>query len=292
MTERRSPLLPPRLTPPGLDPRPDGHHDVFQAARARRRRKAAIVGTTSVLILGVALSLGQSGGSNDTLQPISPAGTRDDQTSSDQRGNPAPPLPGPLEGTTAGPAPAAPDTDTQPGAVPQQAPHSPGQPPASSATASDMRRTLVDYEAGECTGNGVGGDRGWCTRWVGPASTRRGVPVDLTFEVCRLDVTADVLRFSSTKEIDYSLRAKTTSPSRTFWRWSTGRRFTTRETSLTVPARMCARWTTTWSTRVDDGTLAAPGQYLLNYALHMSFGDDGPPSAYVDVDADRQFTIQ
>ena len=124
------------------------------------------------------------------------------------------------------------------------------------------------------------GTGGTCLRTYGPATTRRGTPVDVVVSLCvnPLEGAPVRLDFSGGQEHEMLVRDSTgTGTSPTFtgpvrWRWSRTVTFTQGAHQRSVAPDRCLRWTTRWDGRDNDGNLLPPGTYDLELKITEGSG--------------------
>lgn len=244
-----------------------GADEAVQRGNRRRRRSAATAAAVLLAAGGVVVAAPwQAPAARDSLVPA-----RDPLPS---------PSPSPTAGTTAAPvtgsrtssheptrAPAGPAGRTAPGAAPTAA--APARRTASPATraSSPITRGTSTIAAGDlCAAEQSYAAQGWCLRYTGPATARRGRPVALSAELCRLaSFPAATLTFASTREVLLDVQG-------TGWQAGQGERFTSPGRTVTVAGGSCLTWASTWDTRDADGFLVVPGSYAVDLGLEASSG--------------------
>ena len=203
----------------------------------------------------------------------------------------------PTPATTASPTPTTVDTSpTTPPSSPMAVPSSrasgnaspaPGASPTSPA--SPARRTSSKQVSPITRGTGsIGGQdlcqddqtdaaQGWCIRYTGPTTARRGHLVTLAVELCRLGTfPAASVTFGSTREVVLDVAG---------WEAGQGVSYTSPGRTATLAPTQCLTWSSTWDTRDKDGFLVLPGSYYVDFGV-----DAGSQVAFARSGADLRVT--
>lgn len=261
------PGLPPRRTPPSMDP-PAGSADRAVRRGAARRRRTAVSAATTFGIAGLATaavlqSPAVTGSGVDVAGGAIPRVTASGTLGST-------PLPSVAPTPTIGvPGPSASGTvgEVVPTAVVSSTPRPDPEVTATEtepAPGSTMRRDQTSYALGSCQDRTSSRTaNGWCVNYVGARSGKAGTPVTLAIELCRMTGFREgTASFPTAQEADFTVSTDGAS-ARTVWRWSYGRSFDRTRHGITVVAGTCERWSTVWEVRSNDGRPLNPGTYDL-----------------------------
>ena len=260
------------LRAPVFVPTAEGAEAVVRAARRRRRRQAAAAaGAAAAVVLGTAGSLVFGGGPSpaaDRLNTVNGGPTP--SPSASESGARAPtPLTTAHGGVTVAPHPVGSTTTVV-------APHSAGTavaaPPVSSVRRAD--RSPITRGSGTiaaddlCSDNSGYAAFGWCVRYVGPSTVRRGHTTVLSGELCRLaSYPAATVSFASTREVDLAVLD---AHGNTRWQAGQGISYRRPGRTVTVPGGSCIVWSSPWNTRGPDGFLVPPGDYNASVGIESS----------------------
>lgn len=251
------------MTEPVFHATPQGADAVVRRGNLRRARSGAAAGAAAGLVVGVALLAPWQGpGARDSLVPA------DDPTST-----PTPTvvaLPRATRPPVVIPAPAVPSLPTAP-ATATTRPSAP--PPATAPTPSPAARRSSPITRGTSTiadddlcSDGSTVASGWCLRYTGPSTARRGTPVRLSAALCRItSFGAATITFGDTREIQLEVDG-------TGWQAGQGERYTSPGRTVTVEGGHCLTWASTWDTRDADGFLVVPGSYTIGLGVSGSVG--------------------
>ncbi len=267
--------------------RPGAADAVLAAARARRFRRAAATGAVALAVAVAAVPLAPQlvggDGRPDSLvanrttatptatapseappaDPIPAAGTP----------APAPPSPAPLpggRGLTSGLQPeTGPRTDLDRRV--QAEPTSEARPERRPAAAPITRSASTIGTADLCDSGTTDPTRtGWCARYTGPATAKRGEPVVLSFELCRYPQAGDArIDYDSGLEIDAWVAGSGDQP---LWRAGQGVSYPPQPHSEIIRAGTCVAWSSAWDTRGQDGFLVVPGDYEFRGGINNDAG--------------------
>ena len=249
----------------------EGAEAVVREARRRRRLQAtAAAGAAAAVILGTAASLAFGG--------PSPAADRLNTVNGGPSPSPSPSAAVAPTAATATSAHVGVTVAPRPGgpAATVVAPHSAGTavaaPPVTSVRQVD--RSPITRGSGTiapddlCTDNSGYSAFGWCVRYVGPSTVRRGQVTTLSGELCRLaSYPAASVTFSTTREVDLSVLD---SHANREWQAGQGIRYQSPGRTVTVSGGSCIVWSSPWNTRGPDGLLVPPGDYSASIGIDSS----------------------
>jgi hypothetical protein len=145
---------------------------------------------------------------------------------------------------------------------------------ATSSTSAASRRSPIHRGTGTigsndlCSDDATDAAAGWCVRYVGPDTVRRGHTTALSGEVCRRSgAAAATLRFTSGREIDMSV---TDGAGSVFWQAGEGVHYASPGATVTVGSGQCLVWSSSWDTRDRNGLHVPPGTYYLGFAVETA----------------------
>lgn len=282
--------------PPVFVATDEGATTVLRAARRRRLQQVtAVAGVTVVLAGGsVGFALHRAGNGTDRLSVAEgPAPVRSILPGPASAAPSPPSLPGPTArpvpsastattgGGTAshsgGQAGSAAGTVTRRSSGGEAAPSSP--PPSTHWSRPDrvspIWRTRASIPSTDlCQDDTADATAGWCVRFLGPSTARRGHAVTVSAEVCRLgEFNAATIRFTSTREINLSVgRYRTDGRYASDWRAGEGVRYDKPGGSVRVGGGECLVWHSTWDTRDREGFVVPPGTYDVPFHLDSDVG--------------------
>jgi hypothetical protein len=234
-----------------------GADQAVRTGNRRRLRTAATTGLAALAVTGVTLAGPWDGaGHRDSLTPArDPLVTATATPSPSTTTRPAPDTsPSPVAAGTH-PAPTVTATTVPPVSV--SAPPSAAPIPTRAVhRSSPITRGTATIAPGDlCQDDQTNAARGWCVRYTGPTKARRGHPVALRMELCRLgSFPSATVTFTSGREALMSLQG-------TDWEAGQGVQYSSPGRTLSVAPAACLTWTSTWDTRGSDGFLVLPGSY-------------------------------
>lgn len=271
--------------PPVFIATDEGATAVLRAARRRRWRQAsAVAGVTVVLAggsVGVAVQRAGHGGSDRLTVADGPAPAQSI-------------LPGPA---SAYPTPTAravsplPTAATGGGTVSGRGAHQgsvagttsgaggaavePSSPPPSTHYSSAERvspiwRTRGTIATTDLCSDGYGDiGSGWCIRFLGRFTAKRGHDVTVSASFCRMaEFDARTLKFKSTREIDMSIgRVDNSGNYKAAWHAGEGVHYSKPGGSVRMSGGECFIWHSTWDTRDAEGFVVPPGSYQVQFQL-------------------------
>ena len=259
-------------TPPVFVPTAEGAEAVVRAARRRRRlQAAAATGAAAAVILGAAGSLAFGG--------PSPSADRLDTTNGGVAHSPSPlpssaattppaPLAGSHVAVSVAPRPVGSTTVVPPGA------DGSAVTPRPVKSVQPAERSPITHGSGSiaaddlCSDNSGFAAFGWCVRYVGPSTVKRGHVTTLSGELCRLaSYPAASISFTSTREVDMYVE-----DSRGTAKWQAGQGISYRRPgrTTTVAGGSCIVWSSPWNTRGPDGFLVPPGDYGVSIGIEST----------------------
>jgi hypothetical protein len=227
---------------------------VRRGNRLRLRSATATLGTVGLLTAVVLLAPWRGPTGVDALTPARDPAPR-----------PAPSgAASGLPGSTPTPSPKTPEQAPLAPASPAAALGSPSPVPTSVPSATSAVRTSPITRSTStirsddlCQEDPTAAAAGWCLRYTGPATARRGHPVALSQALCRLGThPAATVTFRTTREALLSVSGGAAD-----WAAGQGERYTSPGRTVTVPPGTCLVWTSSWDTRGRDGFLVTPGTY-------------------------------
>lgn len=252
------------MTEPDFPATREGADAVVRRGNRRRLRTAALSMSTAVAVAGVVvLAPWQGAEGRDSLTPA-----RDPLPHPSVTSAPATPLPSATPRTPAPPAslvaasrPPVPVPSVTPEARPTGAP----APPVPGRRTSPISRGTGSIAMSDlCSDDQTDAAQGWCLRYTGPATARRGHPVTLSMELCRLgSFPTGTVTFSSTRETILAVRDAG-------WSAGQGEQFTSPGRTITLPGTTCLTWASTWDTRGSDGFLVLPGDYTVDVGVESN----------------------
>lgn len=256
------------MTEPVFTATSAGADAVVRRGNLRRLRSGAAAGSVVGLVVGVALVAPWQGpGARDSLVPVDEPTARPTPSVQALPRVSHHPLPGTAPSGSAVPLPGTRPT----GSVVDPAPSPPAGGPAATPSyaarrTSPITRGTATIAADDLCSDGTTPPSGWCLRYTGPSTARRGVPVTLSAELCRISsFGAASVTFSDTREVRLEL-------DRTGWSAGQGERYTQPGRTVTVDAGHCLTWASTWDTRGADGFLVLPGDYDVYLGIEGDIG--------------------
>ena len=254
------------MTEPQFLPTTEGADQVVRRGNRRRLRSAVTTGTGLLAVAGVVVAAPWQGtAARDSLVPArdplpspvvttaTPAGTTPPLTASQSPG--------------AAPVGAAAAPTAAPSEVPRARPTAaaPARRTAVQAAGSPITRGTSTIAAGDlCPDEGSQAAQGWCLRYTGPATARRGRPVTLSGELCRLaSFPAATVTFSSSREVLLDVQG-------TGWEAGRGQGTAGTGRTVTVGGGSCLTWASTWDTRDAEGFLVLPGTYGVDLGVEAA----------------------
>ena len=255
--------------PPIFVPTAEGAEEVLRAARRRRRRQAAAAaGAVAAVIVGAgAMTLGGPSPTADRLDTTN-GGIAHSHNSSAATPSQSPSSSAHIAASIAA-HPLAPRTTLlapRPGASPAAARPVDAVRPADRSPITTSKGTISSSDL--CSDNSAYAAFGWCVRYVGPSTVRRGHVTTLSGELCRLaSYPAASVSFASTREVDMRVLD---SHSNTKWQAGQGINYKHPGRTTTVAGGSCIVWSSPWNTRGPDGLLVPPGDYSASVAIDSS----------------------
>lgn len=254
------------MTEPDFVVTPEGVDQAIRAGNRRRLRSGATTVVAALTVTGVVvLAPWQGPGARDSLTPArdvssTPTATPGPGTAPDSSLPASSPLPAAVRAPSVATAQVLPPTSSAPGASP-----SPSRRSTPSRAPSPITRGTSSIAADDlCQGDQRQAAQGWCLRYTGPTTARRGVPVALRMELCRLgSFPAQTLTFGSTREVSMGVDG-------TGWAAGQGEHYTSPGRTVTVLPGRCLTWTSRWDTRDADGFLVLPGAYGISVGVEAS----------------------
>ena len=251
------------MTEPVFTATHQGADAVVRRGNLRRARTGAAAGAVAGLVVGVALLAPWQGPSaRDSLLPT------DDPTPTPSASLVALPqstrlpIATPSPSVPSVPSPAAGPRSTPSPAAATSAP-TPSSAPRRSSPITRGTSTIADDDL--CSDGGTV-TSGWCLRYTGPSTARRGTPVTLSAALCRVTrFGASTLTFGDTREIELDVDG-------TGWQAGQGERYTSPGRTVTVQGGHCLTWASTWDTRDADGFLVVPGKYDVGLGIQADVG--------------------
>lgn len=271
--------------PPVFIATDEGATAVLRAARRRRWRQAsAVAGVTVVLVGGsVGFAVHRAGhGGIDRLSvaegptpvhsiPPGPASALPTPTA--RAVSPVPSAAtgggtvtegsgrqGSVAGTTSGPG----GTVVEPSSPPPSTHYSQAE------RVSPIWRTRGSIPTTDLCSDGYGDiGSGWCIRYAGRSTAKRGHDVTVSAKVCRMaEFDAQTLKFHSTREINMSVgRYDNDGKYRAAWQAGEGVHYTKPGGSVRMSGGDCFVWHSTWDTRDTEGFVVPPGSYTVQFNL-------------------------
>ena len=250
-------------------PTEEGAAQVLRAARRRRRRQAAAAaGAVAAVVVGAtAMTFGGPSPTADRLDTIN-GGLAHTPASSPSTPSPST-VPSSHIAASVAPLPRVSSTTVV-------APHK-GATVSSARPAGSVRRTdrspittsKGTIASGDlCSDNSGYAAFGWCVRYTGPQTVRRGFVTTLSGEVCRLaSYPAATITFASTREVDLRVLDQQTN---TKWQAGQGINYRRPGRSVVVAGGSCIVWSSPWNTRGPDGLLVPPGDYSASVSVESS----------------------
>lgn len=255
------------MTEPDFPATPAGVDRVIRRGNLRRLRSAATTGVTALAVTGVVvLAPWQGPGGRDSLTPArDPFPTASASPTPGTAEPSADPTATPTSEPTRVPAASATALVTPPTATAPSPETAPSRRTSPSGSRSPITRGTSSFATNDlCQEDQGHAPQGWCLRYTGPTTARRGVPVTLQMELCRLGTfPAQTLTFGSTREITMVVDT-------TGWEAGQGEGFTSPGRTVTVEPGTCLTWASTWDTRGADGFLVLPGSYGVGVGIEAS----------------------
>jgi hypothetical protein len=255
------------VTEPVFTPSPGGADEVISRGRRRRLQKALGAAGAASLIGGVVVLAPWGGaGRKDVLEPLRPTPTASATHTATAAASVTPSSTAAAT-TSSTPTVAAGETSAspvQPGPSGLPSATTSPSPVARSRSAAPITRGTSRIAMTDvCQDDNTDAAQGWCLRYTGPATARRGHPVRLSMELCRLGAfPAAGLQLDSTRETLLGIDPD--------WHAGQGSRFTSPGRSVTVQPGTCLTWSAVWDTRDSDGFLVLPGTYYVQVGVESS----------------------